>query len=94
MNQNNSNGTDLFADMAVIGETKGKRGRPRKERVEGEVPSKCKQSLYLSTEVVERAEALAKKNERSLSWVFRKAFELAEAELNALPTSSGSDDIG
>lgn len=69
-------------------------GRPRKVRAEGEEANAAdnrKQSLYFPGDIVERAKAEAVRLDRSLSWVFQKAFKIAEAELNALP-SAGDDD--
>lgn len=47
---------------------------------------KRKQSLYFPADMLERAQAEAKRLDRSLSWVFQRCFNLAIAEVQSLPT--------
>lgn len=83
----------LRGEGAFSGERRGP-GRPRKEHTVGEGAlteggvDKRKQSLYFPAGVVEEAQAEAARLDRSLSWVFQRAWALAKEEIAALPSMS------
>jgi uncharacterized small protein (TIGR04563 family) len=76
---------DHMRETGSEGETRG--GTPYDNR---------KQSLYLGEEILSQAKEEAARLDRSLSWVFQKAWKLAHADIQALPSmgeeASASDE--
>jgi uncharacterized small protein (TIGR04563 family) len=53
-----------------------------------------KQSLYLGDEVLQQAKEEAARLDRSLSWVFQKAWHIAHTKIQAMPSMGDASHSG